>query len=33
MREGIEAVFDAIGPYIYMTLKQFEIAFLRDLHP
>ena len=29
----IKAVFDLIGPYINMTLEQFEIGFLRDTHP
>jgi hypothetical protein len=29
----IKAVFDAIGRYIGMTLEQFEIGFMRDLHP
>jgi hypothetical protein len=31
--EQIKAVFDVIGPYIGMTLKQFEIGFMRDRHP
>ena len=31
--ERIEAVFDVIGPYINMTLEQFEIGFMRDMHP
>src|SRR5260370_18960366 len=29
----ISAVFDVIGPYIGMTLEQFEIGFMRDKHP
>jgi hypothetical protein len=29
----IKAVFDRIGPYFNMTLEQFEIGFMRDLHP
>jgi hypothetical protein len=29
----IRAVFDVIGPYIGMTLEQFEIGFMRDMHP
>src|SRR5271167_4387239 len=29
----IKAVFDVIGPYINMTLEQFEIGFMRDMHP
>jgi hypothetical protein len=29
----IRAVFDVIGPYIGMTLEQFEIGFMRDRHP
>lgn len=33
MLERIKAVFDVIGPYINMTLEQFEIGFMRDMHP
>jgi len=29
----IRAVYDAIGPYVGMTLEQFEIGFMRDMHP
>src|SRR5476651_111558 len=29
----IKAVFDVIGPYINMTLEQFEIGSMRDMHP
>ena len=31
--DQIKAVFDVIGPYIDMTLEQFEIGFMRDMHP
>ena len=31
--EQIKAVFDVIGPYIGMTLEQFEVGFMRDMHP
>jgi hypothetical protein len=31
--EQIEAVFGVIGQYIDMTLEQFEIGFMRDIHP
>src|SRR5215210_7036043 len=31
--EQIEAVFDVIGPYLNMTLEQFEVGFMRDMHP
>ena len=31
--DQIKAVFDAIGPYLNMTLEQFEIGFMRDMHP
>ena len=31
--EPIRAVFDVIGPYIGMTLEQFETGFMRDMHP
>jgi hypothetical protein len=29
----IKAVYDVIGPCIDMTLEQFEIDFMRDMHP
>jgi hypothetical protein len=29
----IKAVYDVIGPYMGMTLEQFEIDFMRDMHP
>ena len=31
--DQIKAVFDVIGPYIEMTLEQFEIGFMRDTDP
>ena len=31
--DQIKANFDVIGPYINMTLEQFEIGFMRDMHP
>jgi len=31
--DQIKAVFDLIGPYLSMTLEQFEIGFMRDMHP
>lgn len=31
--ERIKNVFDVIGPYINMTLEQFEVGFMRDMHP
>jgi hypothetical protein len=31
--EAIKAVFDVIGHYLGMTLEQFEIGFMRDMHP
>jgi len=31
--ETIKTVFEAIGPYIGMTLQQFEIGFMRDMRP
>jgi hypothetical protein len=31
--EQIKAVFDVIGPYINTTLEQFEVGFMRDMHP
>ena len=29
----IRAVYDVIGPYVGMTLEQFQIGFMRDMHP
>src|SRR5580765_5052520 len=29
----IKVVFEVIGPYLGMTLEQFEIGFMRDMHP
>jgi hypothetical protein len=31
--EQVKAVFEVIGPYIGMTLEQFEVGFMRDIHP
>ena len=31
--EQIAAVFHVLGPYISMNLEQFEIGFMRDMHP
>ena len=31
--DQIKAVFDVIGLYIGITLEQFEIGFMRDMHP
>jgi hypothetical protein len=31
--EQIKAIFDVIGSYTGMTLEQFEIGFMRDMHP
>ncbi len=31
--EQIKAVFDVIGSYLGMNLEQFEIGFMRDMHP
>jgi hypothetical protein len=31
--EQVKAVFEVIGPYIGMTLEQFEVGFMRDMHP
>ena len=31
--DQIKAVFDVIGPYINIPLEQFEIGFMRDMHP
>jgi hypothetical protein len=29
----IRAVYNVIGPYLGKTLDQFEIDFMRDMHP
>jgi len=31
--DQIKAVFDVVGRYLGMTLEEFEIGFMRDLHP
>jgi hypothetical protein len=31
--EVIKTVFEMIGQYLGMTLEQFEIGFMRDMHP
>ena len=31
--DHVRAVFDVIGPYIGMTLEQFEVNLMRDVHP
>ncbi len=31
--EQVTAVYDVIGQYIGMTLEEFEIGFMRDMHP
>ena len=31
--EHIRAVYDVVGPYLDTTLEQFEIGFMRDMHP
>jgi len=31
--EQIKAVYDVIGKYLNTTLEQFEIGFMRDMHP
>jgi hypothetical protein len=33
MLEQIQAVYDVIGDYVGMPLEQFEVGFMRDLHP
>ena len=31
--EHIRAVYDVVGPYLGTTLEQFEVGFMRDMHP
>src|SRR5437773_1395038 len=31
--EQVKAVYDVFGSYIGMTLEQFEVGFMRDMHP
>ena len=33
MLEQIKAIYDVIGRYFGKTLEQFEINFMRDMHP
>jgi len=33
MLERIKAVYDLLGQYLNTTLEQFEIGFMRDMHP
>ncbi len=33
MLERIRAVYDVIGAYVSTSLEQFEIGFMRDMHP
>ena len=29
----IRSVYEVVGPYLNTTLEQFEIGFMRDMHP
>ena len=31
--EHVRAVYDVVGTYLDTTLEQFEISFMRDMHP
>ncbi len=31
--ELVRAIYDVVGPYLNTTLEQFEIGFMRDMHP
>jgi hypothetical protein len=31
--ELIRSVYEVVGPYLDTTLEQFEIGFMRDMHP
>jgi hypothetical protein len=31
--ERVRTIFDVIGPYTGMNLEQFEVGFMRDMHP
>lgn len=31
--EQVRAVYEVVGAYLDTTLEQFEIAFMRDMHP
>lgn len=31
--EQVQSIFEIVGPYMDMTLEQFEIGFMRDAHP
>ena len=31
--ELVRSIYDIVGPYLDTTLEQFEIGFMRDMHP
>jgi len=31
--EHIQVIYEVVGPYLDTTLEQFEIGFMRDMHP
>jgi hypothetical protein len=31
--ETIHAIYEAIGPFLSMNLEQWELGFMRDMHP
>lgn len=31
--ETIHAIYETIGPFLTMNLEQFELGFMRDMHP
>jgi hypothetical protein len=31
--EQIRAIYEIVGPYLDTTLEQFEVGFMRDMHP
>ena len=31
--EHIRSIYEIVGPYLDTTLEQFEIGFMRDMHP
>ncbi|NQU26458.1 MAG: hypothetical protein HQ567_34665 [Candidatus Nealsonbacteria bacterium] len=33
MLERVRVVYKVVGPYLSTTLEQFEVGFMRDMHP
>lgn len=31
--EAIHAIYEVLGPFLWMNLEQWELGFMRDMHP